>query len=274
VWRFAQAVRVFTQAAAGFLGLAAAASAGEPCHYTYQVVAEPPGGEFTTPMAINNLGHVTGYMEYNGAERGFLWTPEGGTQLLPWPAGVIRMQATGINDVDHICGWVDWSTFEVNAFLWDGNEFTFIPSPYPNTRIEAHDVNNSDQVVGTVYTSPLIPFLWEKGVLTDLYSLIGAPQPHMVAINDDGVMAGHGGEGSITHAWVLDGHGIRWLPENGLVDTGVSGLSNSADVVGWGLAIPNGYASGVVWDEPALYTVAPPRTLPMPFAKVATTRGE
>src|SRR5262245_15920621 len=78
------------------------AAAGQ-CRYTYQVITAPSGGEFITPTGINNLGHATGYMEYNGEDRGFLWTPEGGTRLLPWPPGVIRMQATGINDLDHIC---------------------------------------------------------------------------------------------------------------------------------------------------------------------------
>src|SRR5262245_41384599 len=75
------------------------------CHYTYEFTLSPPNSEYlVNPTGINNLGHAVGYIEVNGTDRGVFWTPEGGTQLLPMPPGVIRMQATGINDLDHICG--------------------------------------------------------------------------------------------------------------------------------------------------------------------------
>jgi uncharacterized membrane protein len=233
------------------------------CHYTYEFIFSPPNSELANPYAINNLGHVAGYVEVSGTDRGFVWTPEGGTQLLPMPPGVIRMQATGINDLDHICGWVDdWAAQEVKAFLWDGREFTFIPSPYPNTRIEALDVNRRDQVVGSIIGAPdgrpLRAFLWENGVLTELDSLIGVAQPRMVAINDDSVMTGYAGLGGDIHAWILDRDGVHWLPENGLSITATTGISNSGEVVGWGYYQPTDEFRGCIWEGAALYLITPP----------------
>lgn len=227
------------------------------CHYTYEFILSPPNSELANPYAINNLGHVAGSVEVNGTERGFLWTPEGGTQLLPMPPGGIRMQATGINDLDHVCGWMDdWAAQEVKAFLWDGSDFTFIRSPYPNSRIEALDVNNRDQVVGRINSGGLHAFIWESGTLTELDSVVGVPQPRMAAINDDSVMIGYAGTGGITHAWVLDHDGVHWLPEDGLAETTADGLSNWADVVGFGLPDGAGDAVGVVWDEPSVHLIS------------------
>lgn len=230
------------------------------CSYNRQEIVLPAGFQYLYPKAINNQGHVAGYMLAGDTDYAFFWTPEAGTLVLPRPAGVARMQAWGINDLDHVCGWMEWSSY-VTAFLWTGEDYTLIYSPRGG-RIEAYDVNNQDEVVGRILGGGISAFHWSNGTLIELDSRGATPQAAAWAINNEGVIVGDAGIGPSRHAYALDDE-IRWLPEAGLASTRASVLSENGIFAGNGLTSldqgdPNQRLVGVVWDGPATYSNDPP----------------
>ncbi|MBI5863735.1 MAG: hypothetical protein HZB38_04360 [Planctomycetes bacterium] len=246
---------------AAFLALLAVGAAPAQCYYTHQEIVPPAGYEYVAPTAINNLGHVAGYVLAGDNDHAFFWTPEAGTRVLPYPPGVERMQATGINDLDHVCGWMDWTAGFVTAFLWTGEGYTLIYSPYPRTRIEAHDVNNLDQVVGTI--TGHTAFLWESGIVTVLDPFIGVPDSRAYAINDRSQIVGAADGLGPDHAFVL-GDTVHWLAESNVVNTEARAISENGIVAGEGATSYDPYSPdfrhvGLVWDGPVnTSTIRPP----------------
>jgi uncharacterized membrane protein len=82
-------------------------------------VAALPGATSSRATAVNNRGTVVGYVYGAGGSgsRAFVWTADGGTQLLATPAGR-SSAALGINDAGQIVGWVNVTGGGPEAVHW------------------------------------------------------------------------------------------------------------------------------------------------------------
>ncbi len=105
------------------------ASVAGQCYYAWEQIPNPAGW-WCSGKAINNLGHVARNLSNLGENRrGFFWTPEAGTQILPLPDGFYDMEVLDINDLDHAVGYAVSQTLGYWAFLWDGKRYTMIAPP-------------------------------------------------------------------------------------------------------------------------------------------------
>lgn len=231
-------------------------SAGQ-CHYTMTEIPNPPGW-YATGVSINNRGHVAGWLSNLGETyRGFIWTPETGTQVLALPDGFYDMQVLDINDLDHAVGYAVSHTLGYWTFLWDGKSYTMIPPPPGVTGITAYGINNSDQLVGVAGNA----FIWEKGELTDLGPLVNAPYGSVAtAINERSEISGYAAFGQEDQSFVISGANVNWLPQDKLQVGWAYALSNNGFVVGRGFRapFPNGRRFGLVWTPYSIETIEPP----------------
>ena len=152
--------------------------------------------EAVFPNAVNELDQITG-------TSGSLATPlptqavtwsNGAITVLPVTGDVVESFADDINDAGNVVGHVHSGNFlENRAVMWKDGTMIELGS-LGGTRDRALGINNKDQVVGA---SNGHPFLWENGVMTDLYSIVEGlcttTLPCTAAanvINDAGVIAG------------------------------------------------------------------------------------
>lgn len=230
------------------------------CYYTWEQIPNPGGGWFCYGESINNHGHVAGVLRSGGDyTRGFVWTPETGTTVLPMPPGVYDLKAADINDLGHVVGSMIGPGGQV-AYLWDGDTYTLIERPAWATGIVAASINNSDQVVGTVFnhlTGPSHAFAWEAGVLTDVDALIEGEYSGAHAVDERGVICGSSGD--VLRSFVLRGQETAWLPHPVAFEASVvEGSSSNEFFAGWGSNQNPTRFSGVVWTPWETHVVPPP----------------
>src|SRR6185503_19558964 len=77
---------------------------------------------FVRPIAINDLGHITGeagrYREISSLRQPFLWTPQSGYTFIPGlPGNGGYAFATALNNSDQVVGYSNGAGAP-NAFLW------------------------------------------------------------------------------------------------------------------------------------------------------------
>lgn len=163
--------------------------------------------------AINNKGQVIGANNSTIV----IWDSER-TIELEKPFGLTSLpEVSAINDFGQLVGYVhpSYSTpYNLIGFLWDDGHYINLGDlPGMYTHSLASDVNNLGQVVGYSSTSSASfladyshAFIWQKGEMTDLNSLIAPDDPLKglelkvaSAINDNGQIIGM--------AW--DGHNYR-----------------------------------------------------------------
>jgi len=243
---------------------ARAVGAGEPCHYTWIQIPNPPGWKCNS-QAINNHGHVAGYL-YNAGDfyRGFIWTPETGTVMLPRPAGVPSMQVYDLNDHGQAVGELqEVPNLGKVPFIWDGEQVEVIFMPAGSRNGHAWSINNLGQVVGQ-YEAPglagLHAFLWEDGVFTDLAPIIGAGSSIAWSIDDRSRIAGRTYVGSNQRAFRLELNKLDLFPlPPQLVSSECGEISGGAFAVGWGAPAPPGdpdyLVSGVIWAPGQTYVI-------------------
>jgi hypothetical protein len=138
------------------LGVSPPAARGQ-CTYDVTVIQAPPCGILGPPptigVAINEAGHVTGYVYscLGGDTRAFFWTPEGGMEAVPAPAGVSSMTASDVNDHDVIVGTLDGPGTGFRGYVYDvkTGELTVLPPVNPSSGWSmAYAINNAGIVVG------------------------------------------------------------------------------------------------------------------------------
>jgi probable HAF family extracellular repeat protein len=124
------------------------------------------------------------------------------------------------------------------AFLWDHGKVQVIPDPLGGTQISPYRLNNRGQVVGSANLAgdlQVHPFLWEKGVFTDLGTL-GGKGGIAQEVNEAGQVTGTVGlPGDMIF------HGFLW--QNGVKSdlrpvasdpcSQTYGMNSSGQVVGW-----------------------------------------
>jgi len=112
---------------------------------------------WNTPMAINEHGDVVGFAgdpadASGGVTHAFLWTREGGMQLLNAGPGD-NSTATGINAQRQVVGYFVASNGALHAFVWDAltglrdlNDLK--QADYPNVIALATDIDDAGAIIG------------------------------------------------------------------------------------------------------------------------------
>ena len=170
-----------------------------------------PGGDFSIPAAINDLGAVVGVADGNATvvssneksytctdvPQGFGWTPNqdiegfglmliGNANPCLFTNASIVTYATSINDFGQSVGTIDWGSFTYvlalghNGVVWSNGMYV-LPYPtglhlvYPLT--EANAINNHGQVAGAVGCCATLTLghalLWDTSDTIDLGTLGG-----------------------------------------------------------------------------------------------------
>lgn len=148
------------------------------------------------------------------AAHAVLWEKDGSPHDLGSlvSGGTINI-ATGINGRGEVAGASQSSGGAPHAFLWtrdkgmqdlgtlQGDFFSVAPC--------CHTINNRGQIVGFSIPGPLgsgRAFLWQKGVMTDLNTLIPKSSPwyllQALSINDAGQIVGYGTINGNVHAFI------------------------------------------------------------------------
>jgi len=152
--------------------------------------------EAVYPKAVNELDQIagdSGSLSSPADVRAVTWT-NGAVTLLPVTVDVVESFAADINNAGDVVGRVHSGNFlETRAVLWKGGLMVELGS-LGGTQDRANGINNAGQVVGL---SNDHPFLWNNGVMTDLYSIVAGlcttTLPCTASariINDEGVIAG------------------------------------------------------------------------------------
>lgn len=156
----------------------------------------------STPLGINDSGHITGFINEAGSAIPFYF--EAGTVFsLGVPAGENAF-AFGINNKDEVVGGIAGNGG--HAFLWTKNAgLTDLGALFGFDFSEAHGINNNSQVVGT---SSGRAFVWSKGFgMLDLNQQLlrnpGWILESATAINDQGQIIGTGELNGQPHAFLL-----------------------------------------------------------------------
>lgn len=156
------------------------------------------GGASSQAWAINDLSAVTGNSEILsriGATHAFIWEKKAGMRDLGTLGGDFSY-GTAINGSNHVVGYstIDRTNDTIHAFFHDGKVMHDLGSLSGGAgalegevdRSFALGINATDQIVGYTYPTSLqasavempngpwpVAFLYDKGVMRDLNSLIG-----------------------------------------------------------------------------------------------------
>lgn len=154
------------------------ASAQIPCRYAVEYLPNPapcPSWDrFIGATGISPNGrYVCGWIDdCNVGEYAVVVDTQGMQMtILPRPAGVTRMRATGVNDLKEVCGTMELSppTYLARGFLWRNRQVTDLGVPPGAWRVEANAINNKTEITGIWCCSPgNQAYLWRAGVFTTL----------------------------------------------------------------------------------------------------------
>ena len=233
---------------------AAAVAPSAPAETAVNAVTPPSltnlgtlGGDVSYPVAVNDRGQVVGVAE----------TADGGFHAFFWDDGVmidlapdyLASAAQDINNKGQVVFTRAPAGGPVESVLWT-----------PTTTIslgvvEARFVNEKGQVAGTVLTVDPVtgepstnPFLWEKGVRTDMAPIPGwGTDSRVIDLNDKGVVLGTGlGPESFEMGFVWSGGTVTPIETptpfggNGVVDINNRGQVLGADFVTGAFVWENG----------------------------------
>jgi hypothetical protein len=107
----------------------------------------------TTTTAINNEGHITGFVTDNGIDQGFI--KEGDkVEMLQGPKGAVSVMALGINNEDQVVGSYTDGTGAMHGFLFDEKSKSYTTIDDPNgvkgsgAMTVVNGINDKGQLVG------------------------------------------------------------------------------------------------------------------------------
>jgi probable HAF family extracellular repeat protein len=191
------------------------------------------GGAFGSAQAINTGGQVVGQSSIAADPAGCNGFPDNGDlncHAFLWDQGTLIDLTTsttggapewvaGINDTGEIVGWGVFSNSPLEAFIWRKGVATDLG--HLNDCISfAHTINSQSQVVGLAVScdgSDARAFLWEKGSIADLNTLIPSGSSLQLAaamdINDRGEIDGIGVPPGVPPGnFITEGHGFLLIP--------------------------------------------------------------
>lgn len=156
--------------------------------------SEPlPGGSYSVVRAINARREMAGASNTpSGVNHACIWI-QGNPRDLGVPQGGARSYALGINDQSQVVGFAEIDG-DTEAMLWDAGKTTRLGNLGDDPSM-AMAINNRGQIVGLsgMGRERIHAFLWERGRMQDLNSLIPASSAWTLteghAINDRGQIA-------------------------------------------------------------------------------------
>jgi len=186
---------------------------------------DPCDSSQSVAHALNNKGAIVGIVDTPTAgRRAYAWKELEPVTLCQCEESRFNCSAFSINDKDQIVGMVDRphsnpvlrrQMFQAHAAFWQAGEAKLL-DPETYSLWFAKDINNRRQVVGRSRTGA---FLWDGGVITDLY-LSSRLYGEAMAINDRGEIVGWG-EKSNGHE-----HAFHWS-QGKITDLGTLGGRDS-----------------------------------------------
>jgi probable HAF family extracellular repeat protein len=178
---------------------------------------------FSYARAINDRGQIVGdsYLFPPRQQPDGSWLIQGGAHAFLWEHGVMRDLGTlsgeasaysvgwGINSRGQVVGWSHANPNpaqqgSLHAFLWEDGAMIDLGAPGLST---GQAINDSAQIVGNFYRNDYDhrshPFVWDRGIVTELQGLGGA-SAFAFSINKRGQVVGY--------AFVPDGtsHAVVW----------------------------------------------------------------
>lgn len=184
------------------------------------VTWNPAGQIFELPMSgwtwtqgrdISSNGTVVGTgSTTSGLIRGFVYDPVSNTTtVLPVPAGVDDVTASGINDVGQVVGSASFAPGTRHALRWDLAAGTVTDIKTLTGLNRANDINNAGAIVGEVETSPReygdYPAVWFPGSQA---VVITSQRGTALAIDEAGTVVGNLTQGHST--------AFRWNSSTGI----------------------------------------------------------
>ena len=205
------------------------------------------GGTFGLPTGLNNRGQVIGVSSLSadpGACLGigntanchpFLWEDGRLIDLFSSTIGGNPITANALDDAGEIEGAAAFANRPFDAYLWRNGRATDLGVLAGDCISQASAINSKGQIVGNSLScdgSTLRSFLWEKGSMVDLNTLIppnsGLLLVETFAINDRGEIAGNGvPPGCIGGPFGTCQHGFVLIP-CGEGDQGEEGCEDNA----------------------------------------------
>ncbi|HZR17023.1 MAG TPA: HYR domain-containing protein [Verrucomicrobiae bacterium] len=167
------------------------------------------GGTYSSAFAVNDSGMVVGEASLNASEiHAFIST--GGAKTDLGTFGGTYSGAYMVNSNGLVAGLANTSNdLETHGFIYDGVNMTDLGT-LGGSYTQPNAINNRGQVVGESFTASddEHAFLWQKGKLTDLNSLLpdnsGWELVTALYINDAGRVVGVGNYNGLSQWFVLD----------------------------------------------------------------------
>jgi probable HAF family extracellular repeat protein len=194
------------------------------------------GGD-SSGLAVNNIGHVAGYVTGTSIYHPFLFR-NGTLTDLGIPAGFNTGSASGVNDFDQVAGQLTSGTRRTarsHAFVWQNGGFLDIGT-LGGTSAAANGINDAAQIVGWSITAAGAShaFVWQNGVMTDLGTLPGGGSSSATAINENGIITGSSGTTNSSEDAALFENGtvVDLGVPLGFASSSANALNNNGVVVG------------------------------------------
>jgi len=171
-----------------------------------------PGTTVSAASAINTAGHVAGFAEGSGAQRGFLYRDGALVDLRPGdPSFTV---AYGLNDADQVVGVSMLPSasgaMQSQAFLWDQGVIKPLGvARSTDVTSRANAINNLGVVVGVSSASSTntVGFVYDGTTMADLNTLVNNASGWVFtgaqAINDKGQITGTGLYLGVPHPYLL-----------------------------------------------------------------------
>ena len=186
-------------------------------------------GEYTTAIAINNIGQIVGCSKVDNNDHAFIWDEKTGIKDLGTLGGAESF-AWDINDKGQVVGQSDTAEGFKHAFLWDPDKGMIDLGTLGGLMSMAFALNNQGQIVGNTRTTDgqTHAFLWHASTgMTDLGTLYGKSTTAR-DINERGQIVGS----VIMENSSLNNHAFYWDKTSGMIDiVGSKGQSSYANSI-------------------------------------------
>lgn len=188
-----------------------------PCRYVVEYIPNPPPCQYweryvgVTGISPNGryvCGAISDCNLGNYAVVVDTQPPGGGAMqmtVIPRPAGIVDMIASGVNDKNEVCGtmYYYWGTGGSRTFLWRDGVVTNLGVPDGTTDSFGYAINSKTEITGECFeVGSRRAYLWRKGSFTLLNLPIGSGSVGF-DIDDDSRIVGYmGGNQFTSHAFI------------------------------------------------------------------------